>query len=140
MWKLWNSEPGSPPTLHTLLWPGWLLSYTHSFNFTQFHLGQLFFSILWIPPIEAKKQTLTICETYRLENKASLDWLSIEWSCTSIFTPKKPMKKIKLYIPVKNTIYSACGWKYSNDGTTGTPFWSIMQEKGVGMSPVEVTL
>lgn len=28
----------------------------------------------------------------------------------------------------------------SNDGATGMPFWSTMQEKGVGMSPGEVTL
>lgn len=46
------------------------------------------------------------------------------------------MKKIKLCIPVKNTIYSACGWKYSQMmAQQGCHFGA-----GVGMSPVEVTL
>lgn len=50
------------------------------------------------------------------------------------------MKKIKLCIPVKNTIYSACGWKYSQMMAQQGCHFGALQEKGVGMSPVEVTL
>lgn len=133
MCKLWNPEPGSPPTLNTLLWPGWLLSYTHSFNFTQFHLGQLFFSILWIPPIEAKNRHKQYVKhtDWRIKHHW-IGWVLNEVVLQSLHQ-RNQWKKIKLCIPVKNTIYSACGWKYSQMmAQQGCHFGALCKKKEWG--------